>query len=140
MTLFFVCVNLTATTEIYTDCHTLSLHDAHPSFCGQIPRAMMCGDLVGGSAGAINVDQFVDQRDAWLEFFKGTFSDFQVEGAKSYLMPWAQYGLAIIPNSDLRPSLALYRWAQVIVSHFDRSEERRVGKGCVSTCRSRWSP
>src|SRR3546814_7342149 len=23
---------------------------------------------------------------------------------------------------------------------FDRSEERRVGKGCVSTCRSRWSP
>src|SRR3546814_2794140 len=22
----------------------------------------------------------------------------------------------------------------------DRSEERRVGKGCVSTCRSRWSP
>src|SRR3546814_20629467 len=21
-----------------------------------------------------------------------------------------------------------------------RSEERRVGKGCVSTCRSRWSP
>src|SRR3546814_19107620 len=23
---------------------------------------------------------------------------------------------------------------------FFRSEERRVGKGCVSTCRSRWSP
>src|SRR3546814_11760140 len=23
---------------------------------------------------------------------------------------------------------------------FIRSEERRVGKGCVSTCRSRWSP
>src|SRR3546814_19356811 len=22
----------------------------------------------------------------------------------------------------------------------DRSEERRVGNGCVSTCRSRWSP
>src|SRR3546814_11365370 len=36
-----------------------------------------------------------------------------------------------------------------IHTHFDgqaiwdsrlRSEERRVGKGCVSTCRSRWSP
>src|SRR3546814_11337978 len=25
-------------------------------------------------------------------------------------------------------------------SAFMRSEERRVGKGCVSTCRSRWSP
>src|SRR3546814_19110568 len=24
--------------------------------------------------------------------------------------------------------------------NFDRSEERRVGKECVSTCRSRWSP
>src|SRR3546814_20460922 len=25
-------------------------------------------------------------------------------------------------------------------AHRDRSEERRVGKECVSTCRSRWSP
>src|SRR3546814_17655319 len=25
-------------------------------------------------------------------------------------------------------------------AHKDRSEERRVGKECVSTCRSRWSP
>src|SRR3546814_520187 len=29
---------------------------------------------------------------------------------------------------------------EVISSTFDRSEERRVGKECVSTCRSRWSP
>src|SRR3546814_8430276 len=26
------------------------------------------------------------------------------------------------------------------VNDLDRSEERRVGKECVSTCRSRWSP
>src|SRR3546814_1900275 len=26
------------------------------------------------------------------------------------------------------------------VQHASRSEERRVGKECVSTCRSRWSP
>src|SRR3546814_11553625 len=26
------------------------------------------------------------------------------------------------------------------LSHVLRSEERRVGKECVSTCRSRWSP
>src|SRR3546814_4525572 len=26
------------------------------------------------------------------------------------------------------------------VQHRGRSEERRVGKECVSTCRSRWSP
>src|SRR3546814_13964355 len=33
--------------------------------------------------------------------------------------------------------------AQVAIEHFgigSRSEERRVGKECVSTCRSRWSP
>src|SRR3546814_15023437 len=27
-----------------------------------------------------------------------------------------------------------------IFAHAKRSEERRVGKECVSTCRSRWSP
>src|SRR3546814_16991066 len=28
----------------------------------------------------------------------------------------------------------------LVVQGEDRSEERRVGKECVSTCRSRWSP
>src|SRR3546814_12748841 len=28
----------------------------------------------------------------------------------------------------------------IFVHSHPRSEERRVGKGCVSTCRSRWSP
>src|SRR3546814_3697222 len=28
----------------------------------------------------------------------------------------------------------------VLFNLYDRSEERRVGKECVSTCRSRWSP
>src|SRR3546814_3280297 len=29
---------------------------------------------------------------------------------------------------------------QIIMAPHARSEERRVGKECVSTCRSRWSP
>src|SRR3546814_3546112 len=29
---------------------------------------------------------------------------------------------------------------EVVSKAFARSEERRVGKECVSTCRSRWSP
>src|SRR3546814_12602017 len=29
---------------------------------------------------------------------------------------------------------------QLLAPWLDRSEERRVGKECVSTCRSRWSP
>src|SRR3546814_17122796 len=28
----------------------------------------------------------------------------------------------------------------IIIVDLERSEERRVGKECVSTCRSRWSP
>src|SRR3546814_21168761 len=35
-------------------------------------------------------------------------------------------------------ALALGRGGGLV--HGDRSEERRVGKECVSTCRSRWSP
>src|SRR3546814_14596792 len=49
-------------------------------------------------------------------------------------------------DSDNIPEavLAAYRDADIIVAHFpslkrERSEERRVGKECVSTCRSRWS-
>src|SRR3546814_14759430 len=30
----------------------------------------------------------------------------------------------------------IFAWRE----YLDRSEERRVGKECVSTCRSRWSP
>src|SRR3546814_9531229 len=32
------------------------------------------------------------------------------------------------------------RGLETMVRHAGRSEERRVGKECVSTCRSRWSP
>src|SRR3546814_1118070 len=31
-------------------------------------------------------------------------------------------------------------WLSTLLSPASRSEERRVGKECVSTCRSRWSP
>src|SRR3546814_9813090 len=50
-----------------------------------------------------------------------------------------------IPLPDFR-KLTPDKWDEVL-QLFDglrlsekRSEERRVGKGCVSTCRSRWSP
>src|SRR3546814_1459680 len=42
---------------------------------------------------------------------------------------------------DRQPVLRLH-FAQptIAIAQFGRSEERRVGKECVSTCRSRWSP
>src|SRR3546814_15617348 len=48
-------------------------------------------------------------------------------------------GVTAFPTYDqLRPYLASMPCASQ-ASH-ERSEERRVGKECVSTCRSRWSP
>src|SRR3546814_13058798 len=37
-------------------------------------------------------------------------------------------------------ALSLAALGVIVVSPLPRSEERRVGKECVSTCRSRWSP
>src|SRR3546814_13856672 len=39
-----------------------------------------------------------------------------------------------------RLRIALIAFARAGLAAEDRSEERRVGKECVSTCRSRWSP
>src|SRR3546814_11898803 len=39
-----------------------------------------------------------------------------------------------------KPTLSDGWFATGDVGSIDRSEERRVGKECVSTCRSRWSP
>src|SRR3546814_12095599 len=41
-------------------------------------------------------------------------------------------GLDIVALSEREVAMCTHRRL--------RSEERRVGKGCVSTCRSRWSP
>src|SRR3546814_20202685 len=37
-------------------------------------------------------------------------------------------------------SEAVREHPELVRKHLGRSEERRVGKECVSTCRSRWSP
>src|SRR3546814_1840744 len=49
-----------------------------------------------------------------------------------------RYNLRIATSDDE----ALQTGYQTVGLHFnrERSEERRVGKECVSTCRSRWSP
>src|SRR3546814_12480775 len=51
-------------------------------------------------------------------------------------------GFSIGSNDMTQLTLGLDRDSGLIAHLFDerRSEERRVGKECVSTCRSRWSP
>ena len=47
-------------------------------------------------------------------------------------------------KGTLQSALGVYKNPRVHlvmpISDITRSEERRVGKECVSTCRSRWSP
>src|SRR3546814_18702833 len=50
--------------------------------------------------------------------------------AGRYELPFTLGPSKIVLNGD-------YYW---IKHYYARSEERRVGKECVSTCRSRWSP
>src|SRR3546814_3041935 len=45
-----------------------------------------------------------------------------------------------ISSPPLRPEVPPTGRAVPDCRSCDRSEERRVGKECVSTCRSRWSP
>src|SRR3546814_7611169 len=53
-------------------------------------------------------------------------------------LPYCQHLQLVVHLRRLPPSyVALPRWLGL---QFKRSEERRVGKECVSTCRSRWSP
>src|SRR3546814_19691755 len=49
--------------------------------------------------------------------------------------------LAEIESLDQGKPLGLARWAELPAAAAQfRSEERRVGNECASTCRSRWSP
>src|SRR3546814_19458863 len=43
-------------------------------------------------------------------------------------------------EQELHPALRHHPRAQEFADRFPRSEARRVGKECVSTCRCRWSP
>src|SRR3546814_12559150 len=46
-------------------------------------------------------------------------------------------GLSAYNAATLTADADTARWFEALLA---RSEERRVGKECVSTCRSRWSP
>src|SRR3546814_5067906 len=52
-------------------------------------------------------------------------------GRKGLLGAWLGDHLGIV---------LAFRWTGAALACAVRSEERRVGKECVSTCRSRWSP
>src|SRR3546814_15891932 len=49
--------------------------------------------------------------------------------------------LAVYNSADAgHLAMLMAVWLLLRIAYLLRSEERRVGKECVSTCRSRWSP
>src|SRR3546814_19061820 len=76
-------------------------------------------------------------------------SDWSSDGCSSDLLPLCLAIDAAAPVGDLLASTQQifaqgmahrdYPYPRLI-KNLGRSEERRVGKVCVSTCRSRWSP
>src|SRR3546814_4543540 len=83
-------------------------------------------DLLGGMGLGARVSTAVPQLDPEPTHSSALATDL---GAVQ-LGPWGTGGLDSRPGDrqDALPAQGL------------RSEERRVGKECVSTCRSRWSP
>src|SRR3546814_12529336 len=65
-------------------------------------------------------------------------------GLRQRLLNLALLGAGDLHGDRMRDAAALDRRDQlplaIVEQQADRSEERRVGKECVSTCRSRWSP
>src|SRR3546814_2754487 len=58
-----------------------------------------------------------------------------VTGVQTYALPISFITKAKAEFSNSQ-NANMQKWS----SYIKRSEERRVGKECVSTCRSRWSP
>src|SRR3546814_15621927 len=68
-------------------------------------------------------------------------------GNAPYAGPRMTYPSADIGNASTPVAIFAFarpdhlrRTIQSLQANAERSEERRVGKECVSTCRSRWSP
>src|SRR3546814_13003440 len=87
--------------------------------------------------------------DWWMIFFffkqktayEMRISDWSSDVCSSDLLPRLR-GIVdrLVGEAALRHELDLDGAAHRAAGRRMRSEERRVGKECVSTCRSRWSP
>src|SRR3546814_15673973 len=72
---------------------------------------------------------------------KGEHPQRHLAGFSGHLVADAYAGFNALYVAERQPGpvIPVACWAHVR-RKFHRSEERRVGKECVSTCRSRWSP
>src|SRR3546814_13458386 len=118
------------------------LNDRHASYV-----ARWLGILRGDKTAIIHAAAKAEQAFAYLKSF-GAASKAQPAADRmhvhrghphaevQYFRPVSQSTVATTASAVNRPDASSFAAAQT----FARSEKRRVGKECVSTCRSRWSP
>src|SRR3546814_1755401 len=63
-----------------------------------------------------------------------------VTGVQTCALPISNVLRSFVDGVPLRCTDGMLRHMELSEHCLTRSEERRVGKECVSTCRSRWSP
>src|SRR3546814_7496833 len=82
------------------------------------------GMVSWGEDGPVLAPQWICDKTAGL---------YAVQAVTAALFARARNGKGAVIDISMLEAAVAYGW-------MDRSEERRVGKECVSTCRSRWSP
>src|SRR3546814_3128835 len=102
-------------------------------FCRSL-RYMCCALVIG-------VLFFFKQKTAYEMRISDWSSDVCSSDLRQAQGRAAHHGrLSGLQRDDPPVCLRLSRRRHLLVHGRRRSEERRVGKECVSTCRSRWSP
>src|SRR3546814_21157631 len=128
--------NGSAATGSSTQEPTLSLHAALPIIFAMRNRPVVLrpvgvdGDSLEACLAAVDAGSLAGTR-VWL-------ADDAQSGPRGYAIVERWIG-----RTPLRADYPRRERRIGPVAHLDemlRSEERRVGKACVSTCRSRWSP
>src|SRR3546814_14289476 len=140
MVCLFVFFKDTATTEIYTYVHTLSLHDALPiSHMHLLEACLALHEATKETA-------YLDRAGLLLDLFRdrflvtGSLREFFTDDLRP--AP-GDAGRIVEPGHHFEWVWLLHRYGLVTGDQRflgERSEERRVGKECVSTCRSRCAP
>src|SRR3546814_18524961 len=104
-----------------------------PAYIASAPCRIVCEVFTVEPFGADSIAVLILMRDP---------ENAPVE--QRHVIAHAQHGLIDVPALELAVDDALQKLGGHLVGGVGigetRSEERRVGKECVSTCRSRWSP
>src|SRR3546814_20840380 len=102
-------------------------------------------EIIGDPAGRLHTgrsrnDQVALDMKLWT---RGAIDDLEVElkALQATLIEQAdRHADTVMPGFTHLQVAQPVTFGHHLLAYVERSEERRVGKECVSTCRSRWSP